>query len=196
MSNLEGKGFERLFNAIFGKKRSKRNMTNKVEIFTDAVKSNKEAFIKEVEAVSSRLDIDPNWLMAVMWKESRLNAQAVNKTGGATGLIQFMPNTAKGLGTSTNDLYNMSNINQLKYVEKYFKPYKDKINSYMDLYLVTFFPIALSKTNDWFFQTSTLTKEKIGIQNKGINEGKPINKIAFKKYLLNNIDPKYLQYLA
>ena len=83
-----------------------------------------------------------------------------------------------------------------KYVEKYFRPYKDKINSYMDLYLVTFFPVALTKPNDWYFETKNLSKEKIGIQNKGINGGKPINKIAFKNYLLKNIDPKYLQYIS
>lgn len=190
--SLEGNGYLKLFNAIF--RRKARSM--KASIFLDLIKENKTAFINELEAVSTRLNINPNWLLAVMYKESRLNPQAVNKTGGATGLIQFMPSTAKGLGTSTADLYNMSNVEQLKYVEKYFRPYKDKIKSYLDLYLVTFFPVALSKPNDWYFETKNLSKEKIGIQNKGINGGNPINKIAFKKYLLNNIDPKYLQYIS
>jgi hypothetical protein len=194
--SLEGKGYINLFKSIFGKKRASRTMNDKASIFLDLVKDNKTAFINELENVSKRLNISPNWLMAVMYKESRLNPQAVNKTGGATGLIQFMPNTAKGLGTSTAELYNMTNVEQLKYVEKYFRPYKDKIKSYLDLYLVTFFPVALSKPNDWYFETKNLTKEKIGIQNKGINGGKPINKIAFKNYLLKNIDSKYLQYLA
>ena len=194
--SLEGNGYVNLFKAIFGKKRASRGMNNKAIIFLDLIKENKTAFINELEAVSTRLSIDPNWILAVMYKESRLNPQAVNKTGGATGLIQFMPNTAKGLGTSTADLYNMTNVEQLKFVEKYFRPYKDKIKSYLDLYLVTFFPVALSKPNDWYFETKNLSKEKIGIQNKGINGGNPINKIAFKKYLLNNIDPKYLQYIS
>jgi hypothetical protein len=194
--SLEGNGYINFFNAIFGKKRASRGMNNKAIIFLDLIKENKTAFINELESVAKRLNIDPNWILAVMYKESRLNPQAVNKTGGATGLIQFMPNTAKGLGTSTADLYNMTNVEQLKYVEKYFKPYKDKIKSYLDLYLVTFFPVALSKPNDWYFETKNLSKEKIGIQNKGINGGNPINKIAFKNYLLKNIDPKYLQYLS
>ena len=190
--SLEGNGYLKLFNAIF--RRKARSM--KASIFLDLIKENKTAFINELEAVSTRLNINPNWLLAVMYKESRLNPQAVNKTGGATGLIQFMPNTAQGLGTSTADLYNMTNVEQLKYVEKYFRPYKDKIKSYLDLYLVTFFPVALSKPNDWYFETKNLSKEKIGIQNKGINGGNPINKIAFKNYLLKNIDPKYLQYIS
>lgn len=196
MDISQGKGFERLFNAIFGKKRSKRNMTNKVEIFTDSVKSNKEAFINEVEAVSSRLGINPNWLMAVMWKESNLNPKAINPLNKATGLIQFTKSTAKGLGTSVDALFNMSNVQQLKYVEKYFNTYKSKIKSYYDLYLVTFFPVSLNHDDNWYFQTPSMTKEYIGQQNSGVNNGKPINKIAFKKYLLGRIDKKYHQYLA
>ena len=38
---------------------------------------------------------------------------------GATGLIQFMPNTAEGLGTSTGELAGMSRARQMHYVEKY-----------------------------------------------------------------------------
>ena len=38
----------------------------------------------------------------------------------ATGLIQFMPKTAKNLGTSTQQLFKMSNVQQLDYVYKYF----------------------------------------------------------------------------
>lgn len=49
----------------------------------------------------------------------------VNAPGsGAIGLIQFMPSTAKGLGTSTSALKQMTAVDQLAYVEKYFAPYK------------------------------------------------------------------------
>ena len=47
--------------------------------------------------------------------ESRLNPQAVNPISGATGLIQFMPSTARG-GTTTAVLKRMSNVQQLDYV--------------------------------------------------------------------------------
>jgi hypothetical protein len=42
-----------------------------------------------------------------------------NKAGsGAVGLIQFMPSTAKGLGTSTEALKKMSAVQQLDFVKK------------------------------------------------------------------------------
>ena len=41
---------------------------------------------------------------------------------GATGLIQFLPSTARGLGTTTDALAGMSSVEQLNYVEKYFDP--------------------------------------------------------------------------
>jgi hypothetical protein len=43
-----------------------------------------------------------------------------NPKSGATGLIQFMPTTARGLGTTTDELARMSRAEQMKYVEKYF----------------------------------------------------------------------------
>lgn len=77
-----------------------------------------DAFYSKTVAISQRLGCDPNALMAVMNSESGLKSTAGNKNGGATGLIQFMPSTAKALGTSTSALRNMSAEQQLVYVEK------------------------------------------------------------------------------
>ncbi|MEY3377044.1 MAG: hypothetical protein RL463_1354, partial [Bacteroidota bacterium] len=90
-------------------------------VYEDLVKENKEAFIQKVKDISGRLGINPNWLMLVMYMESNINHRAVNPMGGATGLIQFMPFVATELGTTTKQLLNMSNVEQLNYVEKYFK---------------------------------------------------------------------------
>jgi LysM repeat protein len=81
------------------------------------------AFIKEVEAMAARLGTKPEYLMAVMSFEtggSFSPGQKNNAGSGATGLIQFMPGTASGLGTSTSALARMSSTEQLQYVEKYF----------------------------------------------------------------------------
>ena len=81
------------------------------------------AFISEVEAMAGRLGTKPEYLMAVMSFEtggSFSPGQANNAGSGATGLIQFMPNTASDLGTSTAALAQMSSVEQLQYVEKYF----------------------------------------------------------------------------
>jgi hypothetical protein len=127
----------------------------------DKVKTNKVAFENKVIHIASLLDIQPEWLMAVMNSESNLNPQARNtkypvQGGYATGLIQFTPNTAKGLGTTTDALYAMSNIDQLDYVYKYFKPYRDRIESFIDLYMVTFFPVAVGKPKDWVLQAKNI----------------------------------------
>src|SRR3546814_4426455 len=68
--------------------------------------------------MAARLGTKPEYLMAVMSFEtggSFSPAQANNAGSGATGLIQFMPNTAAGLGTSTAALAQMSSVEQLQY---------------------------------------------------------------------------------
>jgi hypothetical protein len=60
-----------------------------------------------------------------MESESGISSTVLNKAGsGATGLIQFMPATARGLGTSTEALAKMSAVEQLDYVEKYLRQAK------------------------------------------------------------------------
>jgi hypothetical protein len=138
--------------------------------FINKVKSNRDAFAAKVIEISKKLDIDPNWLMAVMNSESGLNPQARNMAyplngGYATGLIQFIPSTAKHLGTSTDALYNMSNLEQLDWVYKYFRPYRDKIESFIDLYMVTFFPAAVGKRNDHVLQAKNISALAIARAN-------------------------------
>jgi hypothetical protein len=71
----------------------------------------------------------------------------VNKISGATGLIQFMPSTAKSLGTTTDVLLSMNNIQQLNYVLAYLRPYKGKMNNFVDVYLAVFYPAAIGDYN-------------------------------------------------
>ena len=150
-------------------------------ILLDKFKLNKGEKLADVERriqqICTLLGINPAWLMMVMWSESRLNAQAVNKQPGdsdnpqiraatrATGLIQFMPDTALNQGTTTKALYAMTAIDQLGYVYKYFKPWTGKIKSYFDLYLVTFFPDAIGKPDDYILQTKKLSAATIAKQN-------------------------------
>ncbi len=110
--------------------------------------NDKEAFGNKVIEICDRLGINPNWLMAVMRKESRLNPKAINKNGWASWLIQFMPKTAKWLWTSVDAIRTMSSIQQLDYVEKYLKTYASKIHSYEDTYQAVFYPAYLWKPSD------------------------------------------------
>jgi soluble lytic murein transglycosylase-like protein len=49
-----------------------------------------------VERAAARYDLDPGMLDAIIWHESRFQAQA-RGPGGAAGLMQLMPSTSKGL---------------------------------------------------------------------------------------------------
>ena len=107
-----------------------------------------QSFRDKVRAISSRLMCDPSDLMSCMaWESGRTFSPSVkNMAGsGATGLIQFMPATAKGLGTTVEKLAAMSAEAQLDWVEKYFQPYKGKLGSLADLYMAILWPAAVGK---------------------------------------------------
>ena len=134
-------------------------------IYKSKISSNKTQFIEKVNYICNKLGIDPNWLMYVMWFESRLNHRAQNSTSSATGLIQFMPKTAISLGTTTADLLQMTNVEQLDYVYAYLKPYRGDMERMVDVYLAIFFPVAIGKADDYVFRTSNLSAEIIAKQN-------------------------------
>lgn len=113
------------------------------------VVSDKIARYPKFKEVSSKLGISPVWLYYIIQKESGWNPQAVNVNGGATGLIQFMPATAKGLGTSTAQLLLMDVNGQLDYVYKYLAPFKSRLNNISDLYLSVFYPYAAGKSDSY-----------------------------------------------
>lgn len=134
-------------------------------LYEEYVKTNRDAFIAKVVNISQKLGIMPEWLMQVFMNESGMNHQAVNKTSNATGLIQFMPDTAKALGTTVETLKAMTNVQQLDWVYKYLSPYTGKMQSYIDVYFSVFFPLAIGKADEWVFQTSKLSAALIAKQN-------------------------------
>ena len=161
------------------------------------VKTNKEAFLQKVKDISAKLGIDPDWLMIVMKMESGINEKAVNPDGGATGLIQFMPVTAASMGTSTSELLEMSNTDQLDYVYQYFKPYAGKLKSVTDLYIVTFFPVALGKPDNYVLQTSRTSAAQIARQNPifDLNNDQAITLGEFKQSVLSRMPNEVIDYL-
>lgn len=91
-----------------------------------------------------------NCLTCFAWETGRtFSPSVVNGAGsGAVGLIQFMPATAKGLGTTTAELATMTAVKQLDYVEKYFKPYASKVHDLYDLYMTILYPAYVGKPDD------------------------------------------------
>lgn len=111
-----------------------------------------QEFRAKVREIASNLNIDPNWLMAVMAFETGRSFKSYSKNprSSATGLIQFIESTARDLGTSTAELARMSEIEQLDWVEKYFNQYKSKIRNIGDAYMAVFMPAkGIGKPDDF-----------------------------------------------
>ncbi len=96
-------------------------------------------FNKKLEKIATALGTSSNALLAVMKQESGVNPHIQNSIG-ATGLIQFMPDTARRLGTTTDELKQMDGVQQLDYVYKYYKMTGVGDGSVGDLYMATFMP--------------------------------------------------------
>lgn len=126
-----------------------------------------------VSSMCSNLDTKTDWVLAVMNFETggTFSASIRNPISGATGLIQFMPKTAIGLGTTTDALAKMTQIEQLVYVEKYFNPYKGRLNSLEDVAMVVFYPAAIGNP-DYKFPPEVVR------QNNGISTPRDyVNKV-------------------
>ncbi len=94
------------------------------------------------------LEINPDDLMACMAFESAetFRADIKNAAGsGATGLIQFMPSTALGLGTTVAKLAEMTPEDQLNYVYKYFRPYRSRLRTLEDTYMAILLPSQIGR---------------------------------------------------
>jgi peptidoglycan hydrolase-like protein with peptidoglycan-binding domain len=83
-------------------------------------------FIRGVEDMASRLGAKTEHILSAMSFETGGTFSPSIQNGiKATGLIQFLPGTAEGLGTT---------VDQLQYVEKYFEPFKGKLGSLEAVY--------------------------------------------------------------
>ena len=108
-------------------------------------------FLNAVGSTSERLGIDPSHLLGVISFETvgTFNPSIKNPNGSATGLIQFIEKTAKGLGTSTAALKGMTRVEQMKYVEKYLAPYKGRMKNLGDVYMAIHWPAGVGKSDDY-----------------------------------------------
>ncbi len=117
---------------------------------------NDSLFRETLVGMGHRLNIDPSWILAVMFHESRLNPAALNHRGsGATGLIQFMGPALKDinqrLGTRyyLSDLRRMDAVSQLRLVEAYYEMVQERygpIRNFTDAYLAVLFPRSVGKS--------------------------------------------------
>jgi hypothetical protein len=107
-------------------------------------------FKKKVLECCGRLGVNPDFLMAAMAFETggTFDPQAHNASTDATGIIQFTPATARGLGTSVEALRQMTAVEQLEFVEAHFRPFANRLATLEDTYMAILLPSAVGKPND------------------------------------------------
>lgn len=118
-----------------------------------------------VSAAREQMQPDPQTELAWIvekessWDPAAENPKADKQGKHATGLIQFLPSTARFLGTTVEQLKVMTRAQQAPFVQKYFDQVSGGAGSKSghpgrvakrvgDLYLLTFAPIALDFTDD------------------------------------------------
>ena len=137
-------------------------------------------FKEGISRLSTKYNVPPNALMAIMDFETggSFDPAETNQAGsGATGLIQFMPKTARSLGTTTAELAQMSQTEQLVYVEKYFDQFGDRLSggNLDDIYMAVLWPKAIGKPDGYvlFRRGTTAYRQNSGLDH---NEDGTISK--------------------
>jgi hypothetical protein len=124
-------------------------------------------FKARVLGLCGDLGINADYLMSAMAFESAetFSAAIRNQASGATGLIQFMPSTAARMGTTVDELAAMTPEAQLTYVEKYFQPYKHKLQTIEDHYMAILWPAAIGKADSFvlFSKPGAAYRENAGL---------------------------------
>lgn len=111
---------------------------------------NMPKFESKLRRICRRLEIPPEWLMTVIYFESRFQADAVNGKGsGATGLLQWKREEAEIISTTPEKIKTANAIEQLDLIEQYLKTIKKQqgkdFEDLTDLYLAAFYPQALGE---------------------------------------------------
>lgn len=131
------------------------------------------AFRDKIRAIAAELISDPSDVMAcIAWESGRsFRADVKNMAGsGAVGLIQFMPATASGLGTTTTALEALTPEAQLDWVEKFFHPWRGRLRGISDLYMAILWPVAVGQPDSHvLFDKDDLNHPARFRQNAGLD---------------------------
>ena len=103
-------------------------------------------FFSELTAMCARLGCDSLDMLKVMFSEGGVRATAHNQASDASGLIQFIPSTLRGVGWTdgTAAFRQLPAEAQLPFVEKFFQPFKSKgLNTVTRVYQAVFLPASL-----------------------------------------------------
>lgn len=159
--------------------------------------TDRKEFLRLVDAITLRLGYQPDWLMMVMKNESGFDPAIQHKDTLATGLIQFMPATARELGTTIDRLKLMPRVEQMEFVKKYYQLWiarGKRAHNATDLSLITFYPYAVGKPDDYVFGSERsdpdyakrLAKANIGLD---FNRDGGVTVAEYKAWLRKKLPP-------
>ena len=159
------------------------------------------AFIAKVIHVSKNLGINPNWLMAIMHFESAGTfSSSITNSLGYTGLIQFGSSAATDLKTTTTALRSMTAVQQLDYVERYYKMWFKRLkivspDSFVDTYLITFFPAAVNKGLDFIIQSNSISAASLAKNNPifDLNKDKQVTVAEIQEVMVKRLPSEYIK---
>lgn len=156
---------------------------------------NKE-FSDKLDKICKNIWANRDDMIKLMMAESWCDSRIINTQSWATWLIQFMPSTAVDLWTTVWKLRAMTAVEQLEYVELYFKKNSNwyDLNSIENLYKVVFFPASLWKSDNWVFWSNSwkLYSNLVASQNPWISKFSTrsdwfIDWLAFGKYVRDHV---------
>jgi len=134
------------------------------------LRSTSGAFRSALAETALSIGLNPSYLAAVMAIETgRTYSPSIrNPDTNATGLIQFMPATARAMGTTVDELARMSNVKQLEWVKRFFLPHLRRIRPDVpgDYYLAVFMPAYIGHDPSKVLFTSGETGYT---QNRGLD---------------------------
>ncbi len=167
-------------------------------------------FAEKIVEVANSLGIrDPGWLANAIsfetggtFSPSKVNGACAKKYPTqitkkcAVGLIQFIPTTAAGLGTSHEELAAMSAIDQMDFVKKYFSDKKGKLNTAADVYMAIYYPVAAGRGpnfsiyNDYAQKKGAAAAREYYVLNNGIKTAGDYTNLADRGARLPNQLPQ------
>jgi hypothetical protein len=138
-------------------------------------------FKTKLGKIADKLGVSADDLLTIIKHESGGRPTAQDPWGVSAGLIGFTGKTARALGTSKEEILNMTAVEQLDYVYKFYVMNKLKLGSDVGtMYMLTFMPAyayapddtVLGQRGGGELGRTGLSMDKIWSQNPGFGKSK------------------------
>ncbi|ATO48525.1 lytic transglycosylase domain-containing protein [Brevibacillus laterosporus] len=109
-------------------------------------------YISWADTYTQDTEIDPLWILAMMWQESRFLEKS-KSSHGAIGLLQILPSTAKSFGVSPSELNDPeTNIDtSIKYLSYLLDRYDGNLRTTTIAYNQGEGNVARGKARSWYY---------------------------------------------